>query len=98
MYGGSVKLDNLESFLSQSHIDGALVGSESLIAKDFNKMRDCALKEIELNPKGYEGYYNAGLAYFNLNAYPEAISYLEKATEHNPSYGPSYCYLGLIYR
>ena len=38
LYGGSVKLDNLESFLSQSHIDGALVGSASLIAKDFNKM------------------------------------------------------------
>ncbi|MFH2063167.1 MAG: triose-phosphate isomerase [bacterium] len=35
IYGGSVDVDNLESFLSRPEIDGALVGSASLSADGF---------------------------------------------------------------
>lgn len=35
LYGGSVKADNAAGLLSQSDIDGALVGGASLNAKDF---------------------------------------------------------------
>ncbi len=37
-YGGSVKPENIEDYLSQSDIDGALVGGASLIAEGFLKM------------------------------------------------------------
>jgi len=37
-YGGSVKPDNIEEFLSQSDIDGALVGGASLNAEGFLKI------------------------------------------------------------
>jgi len=35
-YGGSVKADNARELLSQTDIDGALVGGASLVAKDFD--------------------------------------------------------------
>ena len=34
-YGGSVKPENIKSFLTQSDIDGALVGGASLEAASF---------------------------------------------------------------
>jgi triosephosphate isomerase len=37
-YGGSVKADNIEDFLSQSDVDGALVGGASLNAESFLKI------------------------------------------------------------
>jgi triosephosphate isomerase len=37
-YGGSVKPDNIESFLQQSDIDGALVGGASLTADGYLKL------------------------------------------------------------
>ncbi len=38
LYGGSVNYVNAESFLHQEHIDGLLVGAESLIPGHFNKI------------------------------------------------------------
>ncbi len=38
LYGGSVNYVNAESFLNQEHIDGLLVGGESLIPAHFNKI------------------------------------------------------------
>lgn len=38
LYGGSVKKANIESFLQESHIDGALVGGASLEATEFASM------------------------------------------------------------
>jgi triosephosphate isomerase len=38
LYGGSVNSVNAQGFLSQSHIDGVLVGGASLLADDFNKI------------------------------------------------------------
>ena len=35
LYGGSVKPDNIASFMEKENIDGALVGGASLKAKDF---------------------------------------------------------------
>lgn len=35
LYGGSVKPNNIKSFLTQPDIDGALVGGASLVPKDF---------------------------------------------------------------
>ena len=35
LYGGSVKPDNLEQYLAQPDIDGALIGGASLVAADF---------------------------------------------------------------
>ena len=35
LYGGSVKPDNISTLMSQSDIDGALVGGASLSADDF---------------------------------------------------------------
>lgn len=35
LYGGSVKPDNIGSFVAQPHIDGALVGGASLLAQSF---------------------------------------------------------------
>ena len=37
LYGGSVNVENAESLLSQSEIDGALVGGASLKTDDFPK-------------------------------------------------------------
>lgn len=38
LYGGSVNGVNAKDFLSQDHIDGLLVGSNSLIPDEFNKI------------------------------------------------------------
>ena len=35
LYGGSVKTNNIDAYLKESHIDGALVGGASLKAQDF---------------------------------------------------------------
>ena len=35
LYGGSVKSDNIESFLKEKDIDGALIGGASLKAEDL---------------------------------------------------------------
>ena len=37
-YGGSVKPENTEEYMSQPDIDGALVGGASLKAESFNKI------------------------------------------------------------
>ena len=37
-YGGSVKPDNIQSFLNEEHIDGALVGGASLEVDSFLKL------------------------------------------------------------
>ena len=34
-YGGSVKPDNIDAYMAQPHIDGALVGGASLDAASF---------------------------------------------------------------
>ncbi|MCY3833197.1 MAG: triose-phosphate isomerase [Chloroflexi bacterium] len=46
-YGGSVKPSNMEEFMAQANIDGALVGGASLDADDF-----AALVEIAARVKG----------------------------------------------
>ena len=46
-YGGSVKPGNMEEFMSQPNIDGALVGGASLDVEDF-----AALVEIAARVKG----------------------------------------------
>ena len=38
LYGGSVKPDNISSFLQQESIDGVLVGGASLDPSDFLQM------------------------------------------------------------
>src|SRR4029434_1367066 len=38
LYGGSVKLDNTVSLMSEADIDGALVGGASLEAESFAKL------------------------------------------------------------
>lgn len=38
VYGGSINGINAESFLTQPHIDGLLVGGASLLPEDFNKI------------------------------------------------------------
>ena len=35
LYGGSVKPDNIDGLMAQTHIDGALVGGASLEVEDF---------------------------------------------------------------
>lgn len=47
-YGGSVKPDNMEEFMAQPNIDGALVGGVSLVANDF-----AALVQIASRVKGH---------------------------------------------
>ncbi|NCB70538.1 MAG: triose-phosphate isomerase, partial [Clostridia bacterium] len=37
-YGGSVKPGNIKEIMSQSDIDGALVGGASLVAEDYLKL------------------------------------------------------------
>lgn len=46
-YGGSVKPENMEEFMAQPNIDGALVGGASLVATDFT-----ALVKIASRVKG----------------------------------------------
>ncbi|MEZ4666900.1 MAG: triose-phosphate isomerase [Anaerolineae bacterium] len=43
-YGGSVKPDNMREYMSQSDIDGALVGGASLKVEDFTKLVEEAAK------------------------------------------------------
>jgi len=38
LYGGSVKVNNIKEILEVSNVDGALIGTASWIAEDFNKM------------------------------------------------------------
>ncbi len=47
LYGGSVKPDNIEGFLRQPDVDGALVGGASLHADAFNAMIDIAQRLSE---------------------------------------------------
>lgn len=49
LYGGSVKPDNVDSIMSQSDVDGALVGGASLDADSFNRIIN--FKNIELTSK-----------------------------------------------
>jgi triosephosphate isomerase (TIM) len=43
-YGGSVKPDNMQEYMSQPHIDGALVGGASLKVDDFTLLVEAAAK------------------------------------------------------
>ena len=43
-YGGSVKPDNMQEYMSQPDIDGALVGGASLKVDDFTKLIEAAAK------------------------------------------------------
>lgn len=43
-YGGSVKPDNMQDYMSQPDIDGALVGGASLKVDDFTKLVEAAAK------------------------------------------------------
>ena len=43
-YGGSVKLSNIDELMSMPNIDGALIGGASLIAEDFVKLVNAAIK------------------------------------------------------
>ena len=43
-YGGSVKPDNIEALMSQSDIDGALIGGASLSAENFIFFTNCVVK------------------------------------------------------
>lgn len=42
LYGGSVKINNVQGILSLENVDGVLVGGASLIVKDFSKMCEYA--------------------------------------------------------
>ncbi|MEE9198273.1 MAG: triose-phosphate isomerase [Dehalococcoidia bacterium] len=42
LYGGSVTPDNVEEFMAEPEIDGALVGGASLKANDFTRIVRCA--------------------------------------------------------
>lgn len=44
LYGGSVKVDNIEEILSKKDIDGALIGGASLDSASFLKMANIAAK------------------------------------------------------
>jgi len=43
-YGGSVKPDNMQDYMSQPDIDGALVGGASLKVEDFTKLIEAAAR------------------------------------------------------
>jgi triosephosphate isomerase len=44
LYGGSVKPDNIQEFLGQPEVDGALVGGASLDARAFCAIVRAALR------------------------------------------------------
>ena len=46
LYGGSVKPDNIEGYLAQDDIDGALIGGASLKAESLAKMADLGMRMI----------------------------------------------------
>ncbi len=41
LYGGSANMFNAKEFLSQQHVDGLLVGGDSLLPKHFNEIISC---------------------------------------------------------
>lgn len=43
LYGGSVKVGNIQDLMAKENIDGALIGGASLIAPDFIKLTKAAL-------------------------------------------------------
>jgi len=43
-YGGSVKTSNIDELMSKPNIDGALIGGASLVAEDFVKLVNAAVK------------------------------------------------------
>jgi triosephosphate isomerase len=47
LYGGSVKLSNIDELIAQEHIDGALIGGASLKAEDFVTFTKAALKKYQ---------------------------------------------------
>ena len=49
-YGGSVKPDNMRDFMSQSEIDGALVGGASLHVADFVALVRLAIEAKQIAP------------------------------------------------
>lgn len=44
-YGGSVKVSNIDELMAQPDIDGALIGGASLVAEDFIKLTQAAVKK-----------------------------------------------------
>jgi triosephosphate isomerase len=51
-YGGSVKPDNMKEFMSQPHIDGALVGGASLKVEDFTALIRLAVEAKQSKGSG----------------------------------------------
>lgn len=47
LYGGSVKLSNIDELIVEEHIDGALIGGASLNAEDFITFTQAALKKYD---------------------------------------------------
>jgi triosephosphate isomerase len=46
LYGGSMKPHNATGLLSQSDVDGGLIGSASLAADSFLGIADCAMEVL----------------------------------------------------
>jgi tetratricopeptide (TPR) repeat protein len=54
-------------------------------------------KTVESSPRNARAYHNLGLAYYEANRKPEAISAYEKAIELSLNYVDAYCNLGIAY-
>ena len=65
--------------------------------RDWNKAKEAYHKSIEINPKGYESYFNLAYIALNENNPQQAIECYQKALEIKPDDWESVYFLGLAY-
>ncbi len=64
---------------------------------EYEKAKECFQKIIQIDPDNYRGYYNLGIAYYNLDDKDNALEVYKKALKIKPNYKHVYYNIGLIY-
>jgi tetratricopeptide (TPR) repeat protein len=64
---------------------------------EFDKAVHIFKRLIEIDPNNYRGYYNLGIAFFNLGLFEEALHACNQAIHIKPDYEHCYYNIGLIY-
>ncbi len=73
-------------------------GNLAFSDKEYDKAIAYYKKSLVVNPDFVLGYHNIGVSYFLMGEYNKSITNFEKILEEIPLNGPSYFYLGWIYK
>jgi tetratricopeptide (TPR) repeat protein len=72
-----------------------LLGTEYVKHRDYQAALPVLSHAVEVNDKGWRGYYSLGVAYSELKQPAESVKALKRATELNPGSTNAYMRLGI---